>query len=307
MKAIRIHAFGGPEVIKYEDVVIPIPKDGEVLVKVAAAGVNPVDFKIRTGEFPQITQRDLPITLGREVCGSIENEVGSPEIIALLNWDAGGYADYVALPRSLCVPKPTVLSLDEAAGVPLAALTAWQGLFDQGRLKRGQRVLIHAGAGGVGHFAVQFAAQCGALVFSTASADNLGFLAELGATHVFDYKRQRFEEEAAEIDLVLDLVGGETRDRSWRVLRRGGTLVSTLGQPDQRIAAKHEVQAKGYMTVPKAQQLKEIVELIETRKVRVVLSKAFPLRDAAAAQEYLEMDHPRGKVVLSVGSSGAGK
>ncbi len=300
MKAIRIHSFGGPEVLHTEELATPRPQSHEVLVRVAGASVNPVDYKIRDGHFPKITQRELPLTLGRDVCGVIQEAGAEREVMALLDWNEGGYAEYVAVPEALCVPKPRVLSMVEAAAVPLAAMTAWQGLFQYGELQKGQRVLIHAGAGGVGHFAVQFAAHSGARVFSTASTQNIQFVRDLGAHTVIDYTRQRFEDEARDLDLVFDLVGGETRDRSWKVLRQGGTLVSTLGQPDQAIAAAHRVRAKGYMTEPNAHQLMEIGALIDARRVRPVVTRTFPLDEAAAAQQFVEKDHPRGKVVLSV-------
>jgi NADPH:quinone reductase-like Zn-dependent oxidoreductase len=300
MKAVRIHSFGGPEVLQLDQVEVPQPKAGEVLVRIQAASVNPVDYKIREGHFPRITQHDLPMTLGRDVCGVIEEGGKRREILALLEWSQGGYAEYVALPRALCILKPRTLSMDAAASVPLAAMTAWQGLFQYGHLQSGQRVLIHAGAGGVGHFAVQLAAACGADVVSTASAANLRFVRELGASKVIDYARQRFDEEVADVDLVLDLVGGETRDRSWKVIRQGGALISTLGQPDEIKAAAHRVRAKGFMTAPNASQLEEIAALLESGKVRPVITQVFPLAEAAAAQRYVDNDHPRGKVVLSI-------
>ena len=232
MKAARIHSFGGPEVLQVEEVEAPKSKGGEVLVRVGAASVNPVDYKIRQGEFSKVSQHDLPIILGRDVCGTVEGNPGkSGEVMALLNWGAGGYAEIVAVPEALCVPKPGNLSAVEAAAVPLAAMTAWQGLFDHGQLQKGQRVLIHAGSGGVGHFAVQLAATRGSTVISTASKDNLDFVKSLGAETVIDYQSQRFEDVVSEVDVVFDLVGGETRERSWKVLRCGGFLVSTLGQP----------------------------------------------------------------------------
>jgi NADPH:quinone reductase-like Zn-dependent oxidoreductase len=301
MKAARIHSFGGPEVLQVEDVDAPKPKSGEVLVRVSAASVNPVDYKIRQGGFPRITQKDLPIILGRDVCGTVQDNAGkSSEVMALLTWGAGGYAEIVAVPQALCVPKPGDLSAAEAAAVPLAAMTAWQGLFDHGGLQKGQRVLIHAGSGGVGHFAVQLAATRGATVVSTASSDNLDFVKSLGAETVIDYQSQRFEDVVSEVDVVFDLVGGETRERSWKVLRRGGILVSTLGQPSETEAAKHGVRAKGYMTEPNGAQLAEIGRLLETHRVRPVVTKTFKLAEAAAAQRYLEQQHPRGKVVLEI-------
>jgi NADPH:quinone reductase-like Zn-dependent oxidoreductase len=302
MKAVRIHSFGGPEVLDLDVLDTPKPKPGSVLIRIAAASINPVDYKIREGAFPKIKRGDLPVTLGRDVCGLVQESdtASSLEVIALLDWDVGGYAEYVTLPKALCVAKPKNLSRVEAASIPLAAMTAWQGLFQYAELKRGQRVLIHAGSGGVGHFAVQFAAVRGAHVVSTASGENLDFVRQLGAETVIDYKKQLFEQEVSDIDVVFDLVGGETRARSWQTLRQGGILVSTLGQPDEADAAKHRVRSKGYMTAPDAAQLTEIVSLIDQGKIRPVVTKTFRLDEAAAAQEYVQKQHPRGKTVLSV-------
>ena len=224
MKAIRIHSFGGPEVLCLDELEVPSPLAGEVLIRVGAASVNPVDYKIRKGGYPKITAAQLPMTLGRDICGVVQTEFSADtrsaesgslsqgdSIYALLDWTLGGYAQYVALPAVLCVAKPKSLTTLEAAAVPLAALTAWQGIFDNGGLGSGQRILIHAGAGGVGHFAVQFAKARGAYVLATAAADNLDFVRQLGADVVIDYKAQRFEETAKDLDVVFDLIGGETR------------------------------------------------------------------------------------------------
>jgi NADPH:quinone reductase-like Zn-dependent oxidoreductase len=308
MKAIRIHHFGGPEVLRTESIDRPLPKAGEVLVRMGGAGINPVDMKIREGSFPKIKQDQLPIILGRDICGVIEEgasdqselRVGT-EVFALLDWSLGGYAEYVALSSSLCSRKPAKLDAVESASVPLASLTAWQGLFDHGGLTKGQTVLIHAGSGGVGHFAIQLAKERGARVVTTASADNLDFVFRLGADVAIDYKRQKFEEVAKDIDVVFDLIGGDTRERSWKVLKRGGILVSTLGQPDAGRAAQYGVRASGYMTQPNPSQLNEIRDLIDAGKVAPAVTKSFLLDDAADAHRYLEKQHPRGKLVLSIG------
>jgi NADPH:quinone reductase-like Zn-dependent oxidoreductase len=307
MKAVRIHSFGDPEVLHLEEVDTPKPQPGEVLVKVGAAGINPVDYKIRQGKYPKITAAQLPIILGRDVCGTIEQTAADgsglrsgDEIYALLDWSLGGYAQYVALPASLCVARPRNLSVVECGAVPLAALTAWQGLFDHAGLETGQSVLIHAGAGGVGHFAVQFAKHRGARVMTTVSAENLQFVLGLGADVAIDYEKQRFEEIARDIDVVYDLVGGDTRERSWNVLRPGGILVSTLGQPDEREASKRRVRATGYMAQPDQAQLAEIGRLLEDGKVRPTVTKTFALEEASRAHRYLEKEHPRGKIAFSI-------
>ncbi|HEY3756586.1 MAG TPA: NADP-dependent oxidoreductase [Opitutaceae bacterium] len=304
MKAMRIHSFGTSDVLRWEDVSVPSPGPGEVLVKVFAAGVNPVDYKIRSGNF----RRDLslPLTLGREVSGVIEavgpEVAGFPrgqEVYGMLAKYSGGYAEFArALAREIA-PKPKSLDHIHAAAVPLAATTAWQGLFDHGQLRKGERVLILGAAGGGGHFAVQFARHAGARVIATARSVDLEFVHELGADDVIDYQTQRFEDEVSEIDLVLDLVAGESQDRAWRVLRRHGRLVSALGQPAENSGARSRgIAAIGFMADPRTEQLAEIGELIDDREVTVVVERILPLPMAAKAQDELEQEHIRGKMVL---------
>jgi NADPH:quinone reductase-like Zn-dependent oxidoreductase len=305
MKAVRIHQFGGPEVLKVEDIPIPEPKGGEFLVRVNAAGVNPVDYKIRSGKYPAVKEDQLPMTLGRDVSGVVERggSDGGPikkgdAVFAMLGPDRGGYAEYAIVKMNEAARKPDRINHIEAGGAPLAALTAWQGLFDHGNLRSGQRVLIHGGAGGVGHFAVQFAKAKGAWVATTAASQDLDFLMELGAGKVIDYKAQKFEEEVRDIDLVYDLIGGETQERSFAVLKPGGMLVSTLQQPDSEKLNKYNVRGMRYMAQPSAAELSEIGDLLSSGKVRVVVSKTYPLVQASDAQKELEHGHVRGKIVL---------
>ncbi len=308
-QAVRLTHFGGPDVVQVEAIAVPSVQDDAVLVKVAAASVNPVDYKIREGKFVAITADKLPITLGRDLAGTIAAFGGSADaklnvgdsVFAHIGIDRGAQAEYVIVKASELVAAPRSIDLIHAAAVPLAAMTAWQGLFDQGGLKSGQRVLIHGGAGGVGHLAVQFAKAKGATVFTTAGADDLDFVRSLGADTVIDYKAERFENIARDIDLVLDLVGGETQDRSWGVLREGGMLVSTLAAPDQEKAAAHKVRAAPrWMAQPNAAQLREIAELIDAGKVKVEVAETFPLDQVRAAQQRLEQGHLRGKIVLTL-------
>ena len=307
MRAIRIPKFGGPEVLHLEQIEPPRPSPGEVLIRVQAAGVNPVDAKIREGKFPLIGQSQLPLVLGRDVCGAVAAINGSPPglrvgdaIFALLDWHLGAYAEYARVAAALCCVKPKSLDVQHAGAVPLAALTAWQGIFTHGKLKAGQTVLIHGSSGGVGHFAVQLAKHVGAHVIATASQSNIAFVTALGAHTVFDCLKSDFSDLGPEVDVVFDLVGGETQQRSWKVLKPGGILVSTLGKPDERTANSLGVRSAGYMTEPNREQLDQIAALIETGKVVVSLSRTFDLAEARAAHLYLQNDHPRGKVVLSV-------
>jgi NADPH:quinone reductase-like Zn-dependent oxidoreductase len=308
MKAIRIHGFGGPEVLELDDVPIPQPGEGELLVRIHAASVNPVDYKIRRGTVPWVTRKMLPMTLGRDLSGTVESAgagvdafSGGDALYAMLgSIDRGSYAEYVLVRPNEAAPKPARLSHNEAAAVPLAALTAWQGLFDHGHLEDDQTVLIHGGSGGVGHFAIQFAKVKGAEVLTTVSAQNLDFVEELGADRAIDHQSQRFEEIARDVDLVLDLVGGETRERSWSVLKPGGVLVSALGEPSREKAMQHRAHGVGYRAQPNAGQLAEIGRLIDQGKVRPVVMATYPLAEVRQAHERLERGHVRGKIALVV-------
>ncbi len=307
MKAVRIHEFGGADVLKLEDLPKPVAGPGEVLIEVRAASVNPVDYKIREGKYPSVTADTLPVTLGRDVAGAIDAlgegvtafQAGD-QVYAMLPPDRGGYAEWVRAPADVCAIKPATLDMVQAASVPLAALTAWQGLFAHGGLKAGQRVLIHGASGGVGSFAVQFAKTRGAEVFATASAQNRAFVECLGADRVIDYHAERFEQIVRDADLVYDLIGGETQDRSWQVLKRGGALVSTVRQPDAAKAAAAGVSAKRYSARPDGGQLHEIAALIDAGRVKVTIDAVYTLDDAAEAERHLEDDHVVGKVVLKV-------
>jgi NADPH:quinone reductase-like Zn-dependent oxidoreductase len=308
MKAIRIHGFGGREVLELDDLPIPQPGEDDLLVRIHAASVNPVDYKIRRGTVPWVSREMLPLPLGRDLSGTVESvgaqvaAFGEGEAVyAMLgDIDRGSYAEYVLVRPNEAAPKPARLSHIEAAAVPLAALTAWQGLFDHGHLEAEQTVLIHGGSGGVGHFAIQFAKVRGAIVLTTVAAQNLEFVGELGADRAIDYQSQRFEEIARDVDLVLDLVGGETQERSWSVLKPGGILVSALGEPSRQKAMQRGVHAVGYRAQANGGQLAEIGRLIDQGKVRPVVMATYPLAEARRAHEQLERGHVRGKIVLVV-------
>src|SRR6266576_1825153 len=236
MKDIRIHKYGGPEVLQYEDAPRPKPQSGEVLVRVKAAGVNPIDWKVREGHMKDFWPHKFPLILGWDLSGVVE-ELGKgasrftigDEVYSVPDPTRNGaYADYIVVCESELALKPNSLHHVHAAAAPLAALTAWQSLFDTAQLQPGQRVLIHAGSGGVGHFAVQLAKWKGAYVIATASKKNQELLRELGADETIDYTRQRFEDVAHKIDIVLDPIGGDTQERSWQVLKKGGILLSVV-------------------------------------------------------------------------------
>ncbi|HEX3699215.1 MAG TPA: NADP-dependent oxidoreductase [Phenylobacterium sp.] len=305
MKAVRIHEFGGPETLKVEDLPRPEPKANEVLIRILGASVNPVDYKIRKGGY--LSNDALPMTLGRDVAGVVE-VVGQgvdefrqgDAVYAMLDRAHGGYAEYVAEPISNCATKPARLDFIQAAAVPLAGLTAWQGLFDHGGLRQGQTVLIHGAAGGVGHFAVQFAVARGATVIATCSGDDAEFVKGLGASQVIDYHEGRFEDRVHDVDMVYDLVAGDTQARSFAVIRNGGVLVSTLQEPDKARAAERGIRGAHYMAAPNGAQLAEIGRLIDAGQVTPNIEGVFPLQQAAAAEHELETAHVRGKLVLDV-------
>lgn len=304
-----MHKIGGPSVFSYDEIPLPKPGRGQYLIEVHYAGVNPVDTKIRQGKFKLFKARP-PAILGRDFSGIIRGvgakavsgraafKVGD-NVFGLLNYDRGAYAEYtVAFAREIA-RRPEKVTEKVAGSLGVAALTAWQGLFDHGRLKRGQRVLIHGAAGGVGHFAVQFAKIAGATVIATASKRDLGWVKKLGADEVIDFKNQRFEEHTGNIDLVLDLVSGETQERSWGVLKeKGGAIISTLSEPSKTEARKHKARGMRMVVKIRKDQLQKIAGLIASGKVVVTVAKVFPLSKVGEAHEYLENAHVRGKVVM---------
>ena len=309
MKAIRIHGRGGPEYLVYEDVSQPHPGPGEVLVRVYATGVIATELKWdETYQTPAGDPRALPIP-GRDLSGVVE-EVGSgvttlvkgSEVYAMLGYGRdGAEAEFtLALPDEL-VPKPRTLDFVQAAAVPLTALTAWQAFFDHASLVAGQTVLIHGAAGGVGVFAVQLARWAGAQVIATASARNRDFLRELGANEIIDYTTTRFEEVVHDVDLVFDLVGGDTLVRSWQVVKPGGVLVSVVSpRPSFAEAKAHGVRPVWFIVEPNREQLIQIGALIDAGRIRPIIDTVLPLSQARQAYEQGARGHTRGKITLRV-------
>jgi NADPH:quinone reductase-like Zn-dependent oxidoreductase len=309
MKAIRIHGRGGPDHLVYEDAPQPHPGPGEVLVRVYAAGI--IANELKWDETYQTTggsPRALPIP-GRDLSGVVE-EVGpgvttlvkGSEVYAMLGYGRdGAQADStMALPNEL-VPKPGTLDHVQAAAVPLSALTAWQALFDRAHLAAGQTVLIHGGAGGVGVFAVQLVRWAGAQVIATASARNRDFLRELGANEIIDYTTTRFEEVVHGVDLVFDLVGGDTLQRSWQVIKPGGVLVSMVSPPPPAAVTKgHDVRFAWFVVEPNRAELIQIGALLDGGELRPIIDTVFPLAQARQAYEQAAKGHTRGKIVLRV-------
>jgi len=308
MKAIVAHEYGGPEVLKLEDVPVPTPKDDQILVRVIAAGVNPVDGMIVSGIFSKDKKLAAPLIPGGDIAGVVE-KTGS-KITKFKNGDAvyaylslknnGGYAEYALANEKEAAAKPKTISYAEAAAVPIVALTAWQALVDNAKLSAGQSVLIHGGSGGVGMFAIQFAKARGAKVFATASTANQDFLKELGADVAIDYKTQKFEEIAKDVDVVLDSVGGDTLARSYGVIKKGGFIATLNADVDQSELNKRGIRGVFINVRPNSEELAEIGKPIDEKKVKVIVSQTFPLSDAVKAAQQSATGHTRGKIVLKV-------
>jgi len=308
MKSVCIYAYGGPAVLVYEDAPRPHPDAGEVLVRVHAAGINPVDWKIREGHLKEMLHHTFPLVLGWDVSGVIESlgtgitrlKVGDevfsrPDILR-----DGAYAEFIVIKESELALKPKSIDHIHAAAFPLAGLTAWQTLFDAGGLSADQRVLIHAAAGGVGHIAVQLAKWKGAHVIGTSTARNHEFVRKLGVDQVIDYDTERFDEVVQPVDVVLDTMGGETQERSWKVLKPGGILVSITSPPKPETATAHGVRQAFVFTQPNSDQLAELAKLVDAEKLKVIVETVLPLSDATRGQELSQRGHGRGKIVLRV-------
>jgi NADPH:quinone reductase-like Zn-dependent oxidoreductase len=308
MKAWRVHEFGPPETMQFERVPVPSPGLGEVLVKVHAAGVGPWDGWIRGGR--SVLPQPLPLTLGSELSGEVETV--APDVTGLRVGDQvygvtnprfiGACAEYALASVAMIAHKPTTLSHVEAASVPVIAVTAWQGLFDQAQLTAGQTVLIHGGAGNVGAYAVQLARRAGIRTVTTAATDDIAFARELGADTVVDFQTERFEDAARDVDAVLDLVGGETQNRSFGVLRQGGKLISAVSEPNQELAKKHGVDATFFLVKVTTRHLTDLTDLIDRGNLRTRVGAVLPLADAREAHYILEgrRPPPKGKIVLAV-------
>jgi NADPH:quinone reductase-like Zn-dependent oxidoreductase len=307
MKAVVIHEYGGPDVLKYEDVPRPEPTDNQLLVRVIAAGVNPVDGMIRSGMFAN-EKRAFPIILGGDIAGVVEKvgskvmkvKAGDP-VFAYVSLDnSGGYAQYALVTEREAAPKPKSLTYVEAAAVPIVALTAWQALIDTAKLGSGQTVLIHGGSGGVGSFAIQIAKARGAKVIATASTANQDFLKQLGSDVAIDYTKQKFEDVAKDVDVVLDSIGRDTLARSYGVVKKGGIIVSLVARPKQSELEKHGIRGAALSVDPNSEELSEVGKLIDEKKIRVTVSQTFSLSEAIKAQEQVATGHTRGKIVLKI-------
>jgi NADPH:quinone reductase-like Zn-dependent oxidoreductase len=308
MKAIVVHEYGGSEVLKYEDRPRPEPKEDQILVRVIAAGVNPVDDASRSEKYAKFFGITLPFIPGYDIAGVVEKtgakitkfKAGDQVYAYLELKDGGGYAEYAVATEVEAAAKPKSISFTEAAGVPVVALTAWQALIDKAKLSAGQTVLIHGGSGGVGSFAIQIAKARGAKVIATASTRNQDLLKQLGADVEVDYTQQKFEDVAKDVDVVLDSVGKDTLARSYGVVKKGGFIVTLVARIDQAELDEHGIRGTSLGVEPTSNELAEIGKLIDEKKIKVIVSQTFPLSEAVKAQEQVATGHTRGKIVLKV-------
>ncbi|MBA3873843.1 MAG: NADP-dependent oxidoreductase [Anaerolineae bacterium] len=305
MQAARIHQYGDSNVVQIESIPVPQPKHDEVLVRVRAAGLNPVDWAIRQGYLQAVTS--LPLTLGWDLAGEIV-EVGSgisdlkvgDEVYAMIQLRGGAFAEYVILKRNEVAKKPATFNFVQAASVPAGALTAWQVLFETANVQAGQKVLIHAAAGGVGAFAVQLAKERQAFVIGTASAANEQYVRELCADQFIDYQTTRFEDVVKDVDVVLDTVGNDTLERSYGVVKKGGIVVSIAGRPTQGAGGPYGIRVLRIEVEPSGEQLTKIAALIDAGKLKTLVSQVFPFADVRQAIEASHAGHGRGKIVVEI-------
>jgi NADPH:quinone reductase-like Zn-dependent oxidoreductase len=308
MKAVRIHSYGGPDVLTYEDAPRPVPGEGEVLIRVHASSVNPFDCAVRAGYLNSYFNYTLPLILGVDVSGTIE-EVGagvkdfaagdSVYARAGVTRD-GSYAEYVTVPATDVAIKPQSIDHLHAAALPHVTLTAWQALIEVAKLAPGQSVLIHAAAGGVGHVAVQLSKIRGAKTIGTASI-NLDHLQELEVDETIDYSTTSFEDSVRDVDVVLDLVGGDTQQRSWAVMRPGGILIATVQPPSEETATAHGVRQHFVQSTPPiGNVLTEVAALVDSGQLKPLVSAVLPLREIQKAHEMVEGKHTHGKIVLQI-------
>ncbi|MDF1761752.1 MAG: NADP-dependent oxidoreductase [Coxiellaceae bacterium] len=315
MKAMAIETFGDVDIVKSMDLPKPVAGDDEVLIKITHAGINPVDWKICQGAFKDFYPYQFPIILGWDAAGVVE-QVGSAvsdyqlgdKVYAYCRKEEiqhGTFAEYVVVDQNALAVIPNNISLSQAAGIPLVALTAWQSLFDFAELQSGQRVLIHAGAGGVGSLAIQFAKHAGAKVYTTASEKNHDYLKQLGADVVIDYNQQDFvatmkQLEPEGVDVVYDTVGAETQQRSFDLVKKGGVLVSIVEPPNEERSAELGLKTGFVFVAPNSEQLKKITHLIEQGTVIPAVTTELPFDQAVDALQQNLSRHVCGKLVLSV-------
>lgn len=305
MKAIRIHAFGGPDRVRLEDIPLPKIARGKALVRVRAAAVNPVDWMIREHLYNPAGADRVPLTLGQDFAGIIE-KIGPGSKTRLREGDEvfgevwGSFAQYALVPLKDLVRKPKELDFVTAASIPMPALTAWQMVIDTAKARKGMRFLIHGASGGVGSFAAQFAKWKKAEVIATASKPSFEYLRSIGIDQIIDYRRERFEEKVHDVDVVIDPIGGDTQARSWGVLKKGGMLINLLGEINERAARKAGVHGVEFGMEYDTDDLAKISKLVARGVITPHIAKVMPLAKARQAMDLNEQGRSHGKIVLEV-------
>ena len=309
MKAAQIKKYGGPEVIEINSIDDPVIKEGQVLVEIHAAGVNPVDWKIREGYMDKMAPLNFPATLGGDFAGVITNagvvsefKVGDAVYgsVLILGAGSGAFAEFAAAKKETIAIKPKNTDYIEAAALPLVGVSAYQALVEHMHLAKGQKILVHGGAGGIGSVAIQLAKHLGAYVAATAGSSDIEFVKNLGADEVIDYQKQKFENIVHDFDAVFDPVGGETYTKSFEVLKKAGIIVSMVEQPNENLMQQFEVTAISQFTKINTERLNQLTELVEKGMIKIHVDKVFPLNEAGEALSYLQTGHPKGKVAIKV-------
>ncbi len=307
MKAVRIHGYDGIDGVRYEDVPRPKQGDNQVLIRVRAAGVNPIDWMFTEGYGKDIFKHQFPLTLGWELAGTIEEaaetsrfKAGDEVFTFTTLMGQGGDAEFAAVDEAAVALKPASLDFINAATIPVGTLTAWQAIFDTANLQAGQTVLIHGAAGGVGSLAVQLAKWKGARIFATASGRNHEFVSSLGADEVIDYTKTKFEDTVKDADVVFDTIGGDTQERSFDALKKGGFLVSVVSPPSDEKATEHGVRATMIAVEPNGERLAEIARLVDEGHIKPNVEAVMHLNQVKEAFAKSRDGHTRGKIVLQV-------
>ncbi len=307
MKAVQINGFGDRSVLVLNDIAIPTPAENEVLIKVKSASVNPVDWKIREGYLQPMLNHPLPLTLGWDLSGEVSAigknvdslKIGDPVYSRPDISKNGSYAEYITVVADEVAIKPSSASWQEAAGIPLAALTAWQSLYDIANVQAGERILIHAGSGAVGQFAIQLAKLRGAYVYTTTSATNTALVLALGADQSIDYHQDDFS-ELKDLDVVFDTIGGDTQANSWKTLKKGGRLVSIVENPDETIADENGISAFFCFVQPNRKQLEALAEYVDAGQLTTNIDSEYALDQVANAHERSESGRAQGKIIINV-------
>jgi NADPH:quinone reductase-like Zn-dependent oxidoreductase len=308
MKAVVVNEYGGPEVLKYQDLPRPEPKEDEILVRVMAAAVNPVDSYVRQGMFAKRGIDNRPLVIGSDIAGVVEKTGANAKrfkpgdaVYCYLSVTRGGaYAEFAIAKESETALKPKNISFEEAAAVPLAGTTAWQALIDSAKIDKGQTILIHGGSGGVGSFAIQIAKTRGLKTIATASTEHQTTLKQLGTDQAIDYTTTKFEDVVKDVDAVLNCARADALARSYGVVKKGGVIVSITDEPDQSECAKRSLACSRMGAHPETKVLEELAKLIEAGKMKPIVSQTFPLAEAGKAHQQIETRHTLGKIVLKV-------